>query len=81
MTLAAAKTGMKYEEMPGKVSKSSVRKIVKTERTVELQKIAVTEFAWAKAKQHKFGLLLTFTIVYVAFSMFGTLIIGLLESL
>ena len=40
-----------------------------------------TMIVWFLVKKHKFGLLVTFTSVYVAFSLFGTLIVGLLESI
>ena len=72
---------MDYETTPFKVSRGSATKISKTEKTRKLQSISVMDFGWAKTKQHRFGLLVTFTIVYVSFSLFGRLIVGLAESL
>jgi hypothetical protein len=47
----------------------------------ELDKFSDGQIIWHVAKRRKFGLLLTFTVVYVAFTLFGTLIVGLIESL
>ncbi len=72
---------MEYETPAFKISKSSARSINKREKQAKLENISVLDFAWAKIVQHKFGVLLTFTITYVWFSLLGTVTVGLVETL
>ena len=69
---------MKFEDIrPKKPSAKTSKKIALS----ELDKFDTTTILWHVAKRHKFGLLATFTIVYVTMSLFGTLIVGLAESI
>lgn len=69
---------MQYEEMPLKISRSALKEAA---RDFDVRKMNTSSVLWYLAVKHKFGLLLTFTIVFVAFSLFGQLIVGLFESL
>lgn len=53
--MKTAAQAMELEEVPFK----SPRKVVKTNRTKDLQSISVVEFLWAKAKQYKYGLVVS----------------------
>jgi hypothetical protein len=68
---------MDYEEMPLKISKVSKR----VGRNYDIRTMSSWGALGYLALRHKFGLLLTFTAVYVAFTLFGTLIVGLIESM
>ena len=59
----------------------TLKKIDKVERSMNINKMGSLEIVWHLVVKHKFGLLLTFTSVYVAFSLFGMLIVGLLQGL
>ena len=59
----------------------TLKAIDKKERSMNINKMGSIEIVWHLVKKHKFGLLLAFTSVYVAFSLFGTLIVGLIQSI
>lgn len=68
---------LSYEEMPLKVSKKVLKE---SGRDYDVRKMDSSSIVWFLVRKHKFGLLVTFTSIYVAFSLFGTLIVGLVES-
>lgn len=73
---------MQFEEVPlSKVSNSGVRKEVKRLRDTNINNMSSGAVIWFLVVKHKFELLATFTFVYVAFSLFGTLIVGLIKSI
>ena len=73
---------MQYEDVPlHSASKSAVKKEVKRLRETDINKMSSLQILWHLAVKHKFGLLVTFTVSYVTFSLFGTLIVGLLKGL
>lgn len=53
---------------------------IKKEVTKDINLMPSTMIVWYLVKKHKFGLLATFTFVYVWFSVFGRLTIGIIES-
>ena len=63
---------MSYEQTPVKPIKV---------RATDLNRMSSGKIIWYLVVKHKFGLLATFSVTYVAFSLFGTLIVGLVESL
>lgn len=65
---------MQYEDMPLKVAK-----VRYTETNIN--KMTTPRIIAHLVIKHKFGLLATFTTIFVAFTLFGTLIVGLAESL
>lgn len=69
---------MQYEEMPLSVSKKAAKEIAKD---YDIRYMDSYSVLWFLTKKHKFGLLMTFTVVYVMFSLFGMVIVGLVESL
>lgn len=73
---------MQYEELPlSTASKNAVKKEAKRLQRSDINKMSSAAIVWFLVTKHKFGLLVTFTVTYVAFSLFGTLIVGLLKSL
>ena len=77
MSLSAV-NAMSYETTGTKtISKTAVKKL----RETNINNMTSTSIVFHLVKKHKFGLLVTFTITYVSFSLFGTLIVGLSESL
>jgi hypothetical protein len=69
---------MTYEELPlTKPSRSSTKKIALS----ELDKYSDGQMLWHIAKKRKFPIVVTLFILYVAFNSFGTLIVGLAESI
>ena len=69
--------GMTFEDIKPHVSKGIGKKVALR----ELDSYNTSTLLWYVAKRHKFGLVLTTLIVYVTFNMFGTLIVGLAESI
>lgn len=58
--MSLTKSGaLSYEDMPLKISKVSPRKEVKDSKYKQLQSVGVGEFAWAKIRQHRNGLIAT----------------------
>ena len=73
---------MNYEEVPlSKVSKTAAKKEVKRLRESNINHMSSLAILWFLAVKHKFGIVVTILVVYVAFSAFGTLIVGLAESI
>jgi hypothetical protein len=56
-------------------------KAAKKLRSTDINKMTTGAIVWHLVTKHKFALLATFTIVYVMFSLFGMLIVGLFQSL
>ena len=78
------KDTMNYEEMPftkGKVSRKVTQKEVQRLRESNINHMSSLAILWFLAVKHKFGIVVTILIVYVALNSFGTLIIGLVESI
>ena len=75
------KDTMNYEEIAlPKVSRKATQKEVQRLRESNINRMSSLAILWFLAKKHKFGIVVTILIVYVAFNTFGTLLIGLLES-
>lgn len=72
--------GMAYEDIKPHISKSSKRTIAKKSMASDLSRFNTSTMVWFVVRRHKFGLVVTTLVVYVAFNSFGTLIVGLLES-
>lgn len=73
---------MQYEEIPlTKISRTAAKKEVKRLRESNINHMSSLAILWFLAVKHKFGIVVTLLIVYVAFSTFGTLIVGLAESI
>ena len=66
-----------YEDIKPKVSKDLGKRVA----LKELDHYHSSTLVWHLVVRHKFGLVLTTLIVYVAFNSFGTLLVGLFESL
>ena len=63
---------MSYEKTPVRATRI---------KETDLNRMSSSKIIWYLVVKHKFGLLATFSVTYVAFSLFGTLIVGLVESL
>lgn len=75
---------MQYEaeEIPlSTASKTAVKKEVKRLREANIDKMSSLAIVWYLVVKHKFSIVVTILITYVAFNSFGTLIVGLAESL
>lgn len=69
---------MQYEDVKNiRVSKGVGKKVALN----QLDNYASNTMIWHLVKRHKFGLVVVTLIVYIAFNSFGTLIVGLFESL
>ena len=68
----------KMIDMP--LTKPSKKALVK-ERNKDINLMPSSAIVWYLVVKHKFGLLATVFGVYLAFSLFGTLIVGLIESI
>ena len=79
---SATASGLEYE-LTGKkdASVSSVRQEAKKMKQRDIRLMSDWAILWYLAKKRKFGLVTTAFIVYVSFSLFGTLIVGLIEGL
>lgn len=76
------KTGQLLEEKkPFALSKSGQKKVKQMEREYDVRYMASYEVVWYLVVRHKFGLLATFTVVYVSFSLFGSLIVSLAQAI
>jgi len=73
---------MAFEYMkPSAPSKKTIKKGINKMNENNINNIPSTSIVWYLVKKHKFGLLATFTVIYVTMSLFGTLIIGLLQGI
>lgn len=69
---------MVFEDIaPKKASKATIKKIA----LKELDRYTDSQLVWHVVVRRKFGLLATFTIVYVSLTMFHSLIFGLIQGL
>ncbi|HUD05624.1 MAG TPA: hypothetical protein VMR18_01725 [Candidatus Saccharimonadales bacterium] len=68
---------MAYEDIKPKVGKGAGKRVA----LKELDSYHTSTLLGHLVNRHKFGLLITFTTTYVAFSLFGRLIVGLIESI
>lgn len=75
-------SGMQYELAGSKVpSRLSTKQEARRLRELDINKMSSSAIVKHLVIKHKFGLLMTFTIVYVTFSTFGALIVSLVESI
>ena len=66
---------MTYEQTP-------VKKSIRIKSTdTDINRMTSLSILWYLLSKHKFGVVVTAFATYVAFTAFGTLIIGLLQSL
>lgn len=61
-------------------ARTSVKKEAKRLRELDINTMSDGQIIWHLVKKHKFGLVCTAFGIYLAFSLFGTLIVGLFES-